>query len=60
MPMEYFEENLAWLEGGLCASYEKFVMDCETLQQIIAYLGEQPDRQAALEKVRAYKAKYGV
>lgn len=26
-----------WLEGGLCASYEKFVMDCETLQQIIAY-----------------------
>jgi trimethylamine--corrinoid protein Co-methyltransferase len=27
-----------WLEGGLCASYEKFVMDCETLQQIIAYL----------------------
>lgn len=27
-----------WLEGGLCASYEKFVMDCETLQQIIHYL----------------------
>ena len=27
-----------WLEGGLCASYEKFVMDCETLQQITAYL----------------------
>ena len=27
-----------WLEGGLCASYEKFVMDCETLQQLIAYL----------------------
>ena len=27
-----------WLEGGLCASYEKFVMDCETLQQMIAYL----------------------
>jgi len=26
-----------WLEGGLCASYEKFVMDCETLQQIMAY-----------------------
>ena len=26
-----------WLEGGLCASYEKFVMDCETLQQIAAY-----------------------
>lgn len=27
-----------WLEGGLCASYEKFVMDCETLQQIQSYL----------------------
>jgi len=29
--------SAGWLEGGLCASYEKFVMDCETLQQIIAY-----------------------
>ncbi|MGI9480644.1 MAG: trimethylamine methyltransferase family protein [Hyphomicrobiaceae bacterium] len=27
-----------WLEGGLCASYEKFIMDCETLQQVMAYL----------------------
>jgi trimethylamine--corrinoid protein Co-methyltransferase len=27
-----------WLEGGLCASYEKFVMDCETIQQIMVYL----------------------
>jgi len=27
-----------WLEGGLCASYEKFVMDCETLQQIMVYM----------------------
>jgi trimethylamine--corrinoid protein Co-methyltransferase len=27
-----------WLEGGLCASYEKFVMDCETLQQVITYM----------------------
>lgn len=27
-----------WLEGGLCASYEKFVMDCETLQQMIHYM----------------------
>ncbi len=26
-----------WLEGGLVASLEKFVMDCETLQQIVAY-----------------------
>lgn len=28
----------AWLEGGLCASYEKFIMDCETIQQVIHYL----------------------
>lgn len=27
-----------WLEGGLCASYEKFVMDCDTLQQIMTYM----------------------
>ena len=26
-----------WLEGGLLASMEKFVMDCETLQQIAYY-----------------------
>ncbi|MEL7543106.1 MAG: trimethylamine methyltransferase family protein [Pseudomonadota bacterium] len=27
-----------WLEGGLCASYEKFVMDCETIQQVTTYM----------------------
>jgi len=27
-----------WLEGGLIASYEKFVMDCEVLQQIERYM----------------------
>ena len=27
-----------WLEGGLIASYEKFVMDCEVLQQYPALL----------------------
>lgn len=26
-----------WLEGGLIASYEKFVMDCEILQQVQRY-----------------------
>ncbi|WP_075996335.1 trimethylamine methyltransferase family protein [Salaquimonas pukyongi] len=29
-----------WLEGGLCAGYEKFVMDCEQLQQIITYVSK--------------------
>jgi len=27
-----------WMEGGLCASYEKFIIDCETIQQIIQYM----------------------
>jgi len=27
-----------WLEGGLCASYEKFIMDCEVLQNFQAYM----------------------
>ncbi len=27
-----------WLEGGLCASFEKFVMDCEVLQQFQSYM----------------------
>ena len=27
-----------WLEGGLCASYEKFIMDCETVQQMMVYM----------------------
>ena len=26
-----------WLEGGLIASYEKFIMDCEVLQQVQRY-----------------------
>ncbi|MEO1199339.1 MAG: trimethylamine methyltransferase family protein [Pseudomonadota bacterium] len=43
-----------WLEGGLCASYEKFVMDCEMLQQMIYYM--QPvtvnDDEIAVEAIR--------
>ena len=31
-----------WLEGGLCASFEKLIMDCEMLQQII-YLNQPLD-----------------
>ena len=43
-----------WLEGGLCASYEKFVMDCETLQQIIAYLQPVPasEEDIAVDAIR--------
>ena len=42
-----------WLEGGLCASYEKFVMDCETLQQMIHYMGTE---QVANEDTMAFDA----
>lgn len=43
-----------WLEGGLCASYEKFVMDCETLQQMIVYMGPTAvnDDEIAFEAVK--------
>ncbi len=46
-----------WLEGGLIASPEKFVMDCEILQQIQRYM--QPELTAtgpdeiALDAIRA-------
>ncbi len=43
-----------WLEGGLCASYEKFVIDCETLQQIITYMRpvSVTDDDIALDAIR--------
>jgi len=43
-----------WLEGGLCASYEKFVMDCETLQQMIVYMRPTPvnDGEIAFDAVK--------
>ena len=31
-----------WLEGGLCASFEKVIMDCEMLQQMI-YINQPMD-----------------
>ena len=43
-----------WLEGGLCASYEKFILDCETLQQMMAYLRPVPATEAdiAVDAIR--------
>ena len=44
-----------WMEGGLCASFEKFVIDCELLQQFAHY--HQPvgvtEEDLALEAIRA-------
>jgi len=44
-----------WLEGGLIASYEKFVIDCETIQQIIHYLRPVPceEDDIAVEAIKA-------
>lgn len=43
-----------WLEGGLCASFEKFIIDCELLQQL-AYL-QAPlsvtDDELAIDAIR--------
>ncbi len=43
-----------WLEGGLCASYEKFVMDCGTLQQMQHYVQPVPVTEAdiAVDAIR--------
>ncbi|MEM7060709.1 MAG: trimethylamine methyltransferase family protein [Pseudomonadota bacterium] len=47
-----------WLEGGLCASYEKFVMDCETLQQMTQYMQpvEVSDDTLAVDAIAAVDA----
>lgn len=44
-----------WLEGGLIASYEKFVMDCETLQQAMHYMKPVPvsDDDIAVDAIAA-------
>ncbi|MBS1269800.1 MAG: Glycine betaine methyltransferase [Gammaproteobacteria bacterium] len=43
-----------WLEGGLCASFEKFIIDCELLQQLTYY--HQPvsvtDDDLAVETIK--------
>jgi trimethylamine--corrinoid protein Co-methyltransferase len=45
-----------WLEGGLIASYEKFVMDCEVIQQIQRYfepaLVDTTEASLAVEAIR--------
>ncbi len=43
-----------WLEGGLCASYEKFIIDCEMLQQMQHYVCPVPVTEAdiAVEAIR--------
>lgn len=46
--------SAGWLEGGLTASYEKFVIDCETLQQVMHYMRPVPvtEDDIAVEAIR--------
>ena len=43
-----------WLEGGLIASYEKFIIDCEIIQQLQKYL--DPEITNASEEKLAFSA----
>ncbi|MEL6582871.1 MAG: trimethylamine methyltransferase family protein [Pseudomonadota bacterium] len=48
--------SAGWLEGGLIASYEKFVMDCEVLQQFQRYMAPEltsvSDDDLAVDAIR--------
>lgn len=48
------KHGLGWLEGGLCASYEKLILDAEMLQMIAAFLEplETDDDALAIEAIR--------
>jgi trimethylamine--corrinoid protein Co-methyltransferase len=48
------KHGLGWLEGGLCASYEKIILDAEMLQMMAAFLQplETDDDALALEAIR--------
>jgi trimethylamine---corrinoid protein Co-methyltransferase len=43
-----------WLEGGLCANLEKFVMDCEQVQQLCWYMRpvRYDEEEIALDAIR--------
>jgi trimethylamine--corrinoid protein Co-methyltransferase len=48
------KHGLGWLEGGLCASYEKLILDAEMLQMIAAFLEPlaTDDDALAIEAIR--------
>jgi trimethylamine---corrinoid protein Co-methyltransferase len=48
------KHGLGWLEGGLCASYEKLILDAEMLQMMAAFLEplETGDDALAIEAIR--------
>jgi trimethylamine--corrinoid protein Co-methyltransferase len=44
----YLMHGAGWLEGGLCASFEKFVLDVDMLQQMAEYLTPIEVNEASL------------
>ncbi len=46
--VNYVKHGLGWLEGGLCASYEKFILDAEMIQMMISFLVPAEVDEAAL------------
>lgn len=47
------KHGAGWLEGGLCASFEKFVLDVDMLQMVAEYLKpvQINDREVALQTI---------
>jgi trimethylamine--corrinoid protein Co-methyltransferase len=50
----FVNHGLGWLEGGLCASYEKFILDAEMLQMMAVFLQppEIDEATLGLEAIR--------
>ena len=48
-----FMHAAGWVEGGLCTSYEKFVLDCELIQSMAHYLEpvEVSETSLALDEI---------
>ncbi len=46
--VNYVLHALGWLEGGLCTSYEKFIIDAEMIQMMIAWMTPAEVDEAAL------------
>ena len=46
--INYVLHGLGWIEGGLCASYEKVIIDAEMIQMIRAMLTPTPVDEASL------------
>ncbi len=44
----YVNHGLGWLEGGLCASFEKFILDAEMIQMMISFMAPAEVDDAAL------------